>query len=340
MIQRTLTLRRAIVVVVVFGLLVPALLISGYSWFQRYDEDVKQRTQELLQQNADVLSKAMNDPLWNIDAENGRALVDAMMSHNEDIIKIEVRDASLGVFVQDERPERRSGYTATTEKPVKYRGSNIGSIRIEVGSARLRRLLIDNIEQQSLALLAQIVLSIALILILLERRLVAPLQKLGRGAEDLASRKLDVPFTWSRLDEIGLLSQRLEATRMSLQTLFGELDRKNQALERDIDKRKRIERELHEREARFRALVEQSPIAIIEWDSQYRVLEWNAAAERIFGYTREQAIGQHGSFINPALADHTDGRDARSAVWFDENRTYHIEDNVRADGRTIVCQWS
>src|SRR5271165_4407311 len=99
MTERTLTLRRAIVVVVVFGLLLPALFINAYSWFERYDQDVQKRTQELLQQNAEVLSKAMNDPLWNIDAENGRALVDAMMSRNDDIIKIEVRDSALGVFV-------------------------------------------------------------------------------------------------------------------------------------------------------------------------------------------------------------------------------------------------
>ena len=43
MFKQTLTLRRAIVLVVVFGLLVPALLISGYSWFEIYDRDVQRR---------------------------------------------------------------------------------------------------------------------------------------------------------------------------------------------------------------------------------------------------------------------------------------------------------
>ncbi|HSY29468.1 MAG TPA: hypothetical protein VK832_18300, partial [Burkholderiaceae bacterium] len=62
--KQTLTLRRAIVLVVVFGLLVPALLISGYAWFEVYDRDVKVRTQELLQQNADVLANGMQEPLW------------------------------------------------------------------------------------------------------------------------------------------------------------------------------------------------------------------------------------------------------------------------------------
>ena len=336
--DRTLTLRRAIVLVVVFGLLMPALLVSGYAWFEVYDHEVQKRTQDLLQQNADVLANGMQEPLWNINTESGRALLDAMMMRNEDIVRIEVRDTALGVFVKDERPERRIGYTASTEKPVTYRGATIGSVQIEVGSTRLRRLMIDSLTQQMTALAAQIVLSIVLILILLEKRLVGPLQRLGKGAERLAGRELDVPFTWSRLDEIGLLSRRLEATRISLRSLFDELDQKNRELEQDIDKRKRIEQELHEREARFRALVEQSPIAIIEWDSGRHVIEWNAAAEHIFGYTREQAIGKHGSFIGTAVAG--DSYNSATLTLTGEGSGRNIGENVRADGKIIVCQWS
>ena len=338
MFKQTLTLRRAIVFVVVLGLLIPAVLITGYSWFEVYDRDVQKRTQELLQQNADVLANGMQEPLWNINTESGRALLDAMMMRNEDIVRIEVRDTALGVFVRDEKPERRIGYTASTEKPVTYRNNTIGSVQIEVGSTRLRRILVESLKQQLAALGAQIVLSIGLILILLEKRLVGPLQRLGKGAERLAGRELDIPFTWSRLDEIGLLSRRLEATRISLRSLFDELDQKNQELEQDIDKRKRIEQELHEREARFRALVEQSPIAIIEWDSKHRVIEWNAAAERIFGYTREQAIGQHGSFINTVSGSNTHQNIIMTMAG--DGSGHNVGENVRSDGQIIICQWS
>ena len=336
MFKQTLTLRRAIVFVVVLGLLIPAGLITGYSWFEVYDRDVQKRTQELLQQNADVLANGMQEPLWNINTESGKALLDAMMQRNEDIVRIEVRDTALGVFVKDERAERRIGYTASTEKQVTYRGSVIGSVQIEVGSTRLRRILIEGLQQQLTALAAQMILSIGLILVLLEKRLVAPLQRIGKGAENLASRELDQPFTWSRLDEIGLLSRRLETTRVSLRDLFKELDQKNQELEQDIDKRKRIEQELHEREARFRALVEQSPIAIIEWNSAHRVIEWNAAAERIFGYTREQAIGKHASFLSTAGSSHTNLITTLSG----DERGRNIGENIRSDGQVITCQWS
>ncbi|WP_192804944.1 PAS domain S-box protein [Noviherbaspirillum aerium] len=336
---RTLTLRRAIVLTVVLGLLIPVLLISGYSWFKQYTDDIRKQTWEVLHQNADILSNGMQEPLWNINQESGNALMEAMMVRNPDIVRIEVRDNALGVFVSAENPERRDGFTAMADKPVMYRGNTIGSVKIEVGSAQLRQVMIKGLISSIAAVMAQAVLSIVLILILLDRRLVRPLQRLGAGAERLASRELDIPFTWQRLDEIGLLSRRMEDTRIRLGKLFEELDEKNRELEEDIDKRKRIEQELHEREERYRALVEQSPIAIIEWDAQFKVIEWNAAAERIFGYPREQAVGRSASFIMYEAGPDSLARLFRPLT---ERRGYSssIGLNLRADGQVITCQWS
>lgn len=339
MIGSTLTIRRALVMVVVLGLILPAMLINGYSWFKRYDEDLQKQTHELLALNADILANGMQEPLWNINQESGSALLDAMMARNEDIIRIKVRDNALGIFVSGEHPERRVGYTASIERPVIYRGSTIGSIELEVGSSRLRKIMIDAMISQMAALTAQVIVSIALILILLEKRLVSPLQRLSKGAERLASRGLDIPFTWTNLDEIGLLGRRLEDTRLSLRKLFEELDRKNHELELDIDKRKQIEQELHERERRYRALVEQSPIAIIEWGNNFRVIEWNAAAEMIFGYSRDQAIGRHGSFIDRGGSPGT-GNEIFQEFMLKSGDAHIISENIRADGKIIICQWS
>ena len=44
---------------------------------------------------------------------------------------------------------------------------------------------------------------------------------------------------------------------------------------------------------RLRLHVEQSSLAVIEWDAGFRVAAWNPAAERIFGYSAEEAVGQH-----------------------------------------------
>ncbi|HVE60640.1 MAG TPA: PAS domain S-box protein, partial [Chitinophagaceae bacterium] len=52
------------------------------------------------------------------------------------------------------------------------------------------------------------------------------------------------------------------------------------------------EKDLLESEARKSAILESSLDAIITIDISDSVIEWNLAAERIFGYSREEAIGE------------------------------------------------
>lgn len=72
---------------------------------------------------------------------------------------------------------------------------------------------------------------------------------------------------------------------------------------RDLTERRRAEEALRDMEARARAVVESALDAIITIDHQGRVLEFNPAAEKIFGYTREEALGQEmaGLIIPPHL---------------------------------------
>ena len=63
--------------------------------------------------------------------------------------------------------------------------------------------------------------------------------------------------------------------------------------------RKRAEDALRRNQQRLSLHIQQTPLAVIEWDTDFRVLKWNDSAERIFGYTAAEAVGQHASFIVP-----------------------------------------
>ncbi len=64
-------------------------------------------------------------------------------------------------------------------------------------------------------------------------------------------------------------------------------------LARDITERKRIEEALRRSEERYRAIVSTTPnVAIEGFDRQGRVLFWNGAAERLFGWSEQEAIGR------------------------------------------------
>ena len=84
---------------------------------------------------------------------------------------------------------------------------------------------------------------------------------------------------------------------------------------------------------------ENTPMAVIEWDTDFNVVEWNNAAERIFGYTKAQAIGRNAmDLVVPPQA-----RPAVAEVWRNllakKGGERSLNANITGDGRTIMCEW-
>jgi PAS domain S-box-containing protein len=70
----------------------------------------------------------------------------------------------------------------------------------------------------------------------------------------------------------------------------------------DITERKRIEAELRENEQRLRwlaSIVESSDDAIVSKNLDGVITSWNRGAERVFGYTAEEAVGQPITIVIP-----------------------------------------
>ena len=107
---------------------------------------------------------------------------------------------------------------------------------------------------------------------------------------------------------------------------------------RDISDRKLAEEAMRRSQQRLSIHFEHTPLAVVEWDLEFRVAAWNPSAERVFGYSREEAVGQHGSFIVPAQF-----RPFVDQVWQDllvqKGGVRSANDNVTKDGRTISCEW-
>ncbi len=85
--------------------------------------------------------------------------------------------------------------------------------------------------------------------------------------------------------------------------------------------------------------VERMPLAYVVWDTDFRIVEWNPAAERVFGYSREEVLGRHPfDLIVPE-----DARTAVRQVWDEllsgETSSHSINPNVRKDGARLICEW-
>ncbi|MFN8597350.1 MAG: PAS domain S-box protein, partial [Anaerolineae bacterium] len=100
----------------------------------------------------------------------------------------------------------------------------------------------------------------------------------------------------------------------------------------------RLRNTIRESQQRLSLLIQQSPLAIIEWDLAMNVVSWNPAANRIFGYTAEEAIGQPIDLIVPK-----DVRSQIDPVWQTiltrKDAVYSTNDNVTKDERLITCEW-
>jgi PAS domain S-box-containing protein len=73
------------------------------------------------------------------------------------------------------------------------------------------------------------------------------------------------------------------------------------ALYYDITELKKIEHELRHQKAYFEATLENSPVAQMNADLVENVVYWNKASEQLFGYTKEEALGQK---IDDLVAQH------------------------------------
>ena len=82
------------------------------------------------------------------------------------------------------------------------------------------------------------------------------------------------------------------------------------------------------------------PLAYIAWDRDFCVTEWNPAAEKMFGWTMEEARGQHAF----KLIVHPDAQPLVAAIWTEiikegNEESSFINENVTKDGKRIICEW-
>ncbi len=86
--------------------------------------------------------------------------------------------------------------------------------------------------------------------------------------------------------------RELEAKAEDLRISLENLEQGNRTLSAEIELRNQAEAELREKEARLSAMAAASHDALVKIDSDDNILFWSPAAETIFGYSRQEALGQ------------------------------------------------
>ena len=106
----------------------------------------------------------------------------------------------------------------------------------------------------------------------------------------------------------------------------------------DVTGHKLAEEDLQLSKQRLSLHVEQTPLAVIEFDTGGQVQAWNPAASAMFGYSREEAVGQYWTFIVP-VAIHGQLEGVWAAIVGQRGGNRSTNENITKDGRTISCEW-
>jgi len=106
------------------------------------------------------------------------------------------------------------------------------------------------------------------------------------------------------------------------------------------EERERAEEQTRELEEYLQLQVDRMPIGLVVWDKDFRVQSWNPSAEKMFGFTAEEALGKHPyDIIVPKEA-----QPQVDSIWgrlLKGDETAHsTNENTTKDGHTILCAWT
>lgn len=114
-----------------------------------------------------------------------------------------------------------------------------------------------------------------------------------------------------------------------------------QVVIRDISNRKQREADLQAALQKLSFHVENSPLAVIEWDQDWRMSRWSKSAEHIFGWEAEEVLGKR--FDEWPLIYEADAERVASVVRrLAENREPRVmiqNRNYTKAGKVIDCEW-
>lgn len=90
---------------------------------------------------------------------------------------------------------------------------------------------------------------------------------------------------------------------------------------------------------RLQLQINQMPIACIISDHQLSVTDWNPAAQKIFGFSQQEALGKKLCELIAPVAVRPHLEMSFRQLVAGEKTVHSVNENLTQDGRTIICEW-
>jgi diguanylate cyclase (GGDEF)-like protein len=225
-----LSIRVTVLTAIAAAVLAPTLIL----W--PLDQQLTRQAQEpLIEQNRHaVLLMAANAlvlPMWSLDEPAiQKAARQALAEPAVLSLRLTERRPLIAPTVLA-RNEQAPFEGVSLKTAILHEGETLGQLELWFDPAQIDRLLADRrLATLQLAGL-QVLLSMAVLIGVLYRRLLAPIRRLKRQASAIASRADVVPVRWDRRDELGQLGAHLNDVHQQIDTLFDQLEAQKTELE-------------------------------------------------------------------------------------------------------------
>ncbi|MES3023458.1 MAG: EAL domain-containing protein [Pseudomonadota bacterium] len=235
-----LSIYGALMLVVCGGLVLPAAIGSYVLIGVQERQSARSALDDALQRNADILALGMQESLWNMNVESAQSLVESVM-RDPSVLRIKVVGLPNAEFMAVESPNRPVGRVYVAERDILVRGERIGRVMVSMDDARSQLELRNKQRNYLIVLAAQILSSLLLIVLFLNKRLLSPLRKLMSFSDRLSHGDFETRLDIKGTDELGRLAEQMERMRVAIKHLFEDIGR---------------------REERFRTIVTQVPGAV------------------------------------------------------------------------------
>ncbi|MHC4132665.1 MAG: PAS domain S-box protein [Planctomycetota bacterium] len=136
------------------------------------------------------------------------------------------------------------------------------------------------------------------------------------------------------------LKEHKENLEQTVTTRTRELEKSNEELQREIAERSRMEKALLESEKNFKSLVQTAPSVILSLSPDYKIIEFNEEAEKVYGCKRDDAIGKNyiETFIPPQVKEKV-AEDIEKVL--NGQPTRGFENTVKTiDGSERILMWN
>ncbi|MFA6478922.1 MAG: PAS domain S-box protein [Victivallaceae bacterium] len=112
-------------------------------------------------------------------------------------------------------------------------------------------------------------------------------------------------------------------------------------LARDITDRKRMEDKLHEALQQLNFHVENTPLAVVQFNNKYQITKWSDKAEKMFGWSADEVLGKRIQEFKWVYEEDRETIAVISADMLNRNKpgNFNVNRNYRKDGSVITCEW-